>query len=140
MLSRGGFLIRFIDIGLIILMGFIWISDISAFSHINMPSKSQKEATENKMEMVFLDVRVAKGGLFTVVNQDSKNVPCQQVDRKALESCLNTVDQTLRQNKQRPVVLIKPDKASAVQHTVDVLDICDRLGIPKNIYNRELRL
>lgn len=140
MQQRSGFLIRFIDIGLIVLFGFLAISDIESFSRIDMPGSSQDQTTEDPQEMTMLTVEIAPNGRFTVIERESERVPCRGVDLNTFESCLTEVVQRHRQNNRQAVVLIQPDDASIVQHTVDVLDICDRHGIPKNINKSELKL
>jgi biopolymer transport protein ExbD len=139
-MQNAGFLVRFIDIGLIILFGFIWVSDISTFTHIDMSGEEQEQQSEQTEEIVLLKVQIRRGGFYSVVNQETGGVECNDVRRDALESCLSSTDQELRQRDRRAVVLIEPSEASAVQHTVDVLDICQRLGIPKNINKKPLQL
>lgn len=140
MQRRSGFLIRFIDIGLIVLFGFLIISDIDSFSQIDMPGSDQDRTDEDPQEMTFVTVEVTAEGTFTVIDRASGDVPCQDVDREALETCLVEVDAQQRQEGRRAVVLVEPAEASIVQHTVDVLDICDRHGILKNINANELKL
>jgi biopolymer transport protein ExbD len=139
-MQNAGFLVRFIDIGLIILFGFIWVSDISTFTHINMSGDEQEQQSEQAEKIEILKVQIRRGGVFSVVNQETGNTECRDVRRKALQSCLDRADQESRQRDRRAVVLIEPSEASAVQHTVDVLDICQRLGIPKNINKKPLQL
>jgi len=139
MLNRSGFLIRFIDIGLILLLGFLWISDISTFAQIEMPDDEEEQSTE-QTDTFFLKVQVLKAGEFTLVEMGSQDVLCSDVSRSQLEKCLRTARDRIQSEEERPVVLIEPIKASAVQHTVDVMDICDRIGIPKSISKRQLQL
>ena len=139
-MQRSSFLIRFIDIGLIILFGFITISDIDTYSRIDMPGSDQSNTSDDPQEMTLVTVEIAPGGRFTVVERASETLPCQDVDRDGLEECLVNVRDRLRQEGQQAVVLVEPDERSIVQHTVDVLDICDRHGILKNINASELKL
>jgi biopolymer transport protein ExbD len=141
MLSSSGFLIRFIDIGLILLLGFLWISDISSFTHIEMPNKppEQSEASQQQ-SLTFVRVDVAKAGQFVVRQVEPAEEICAPDGRAALEDCLRATKDRLEGNDRRPIVLIEPSDESAVQHTVDVMDVCDRLGIAKNINKSELQL
>jgi len=139
-MNDAGFLIRFIDIGLIILFGFIWVSDITTFTHIDMSGDEQEQQTQKNERLAILEVQVKRGGLFAVTNQESGAIECENVRRDELQSCLSRADQELAQRNKRAVVLINPSEASAVQHTVDVLDVCQRLGIPKNINKDPLQL
>jgi len=139
-MNDAGFLIRFIDIGLIILFGFIWVSDITTFTHIDMSGDEQEQQTQKNERLAILEVQVKRGGLFAVTNQESGAIECENVRRDELQSCLSRADRELAQRNKRAVVLINPSEASAVQHTVDVLDVCQRLGIPKNINKDPLQL
>lgn len=140
MRSNSGFLIRFIDIGLIVLFGFLIISDIDSFTYIDMPGSSQNQTAEDPQKMSMVTVRISNDNTFTVVARESQRVPCRGVDREALEDCLVEVDRSLKRQGRRAVVLVEPSEASIVQRTVDVLDICDRHGILKNINVSELKL
>lgn len=141
MLNSSGFLIRFIDIGLILLLGFIGISDISSFTRIEMPNKKPNQNnTQQQQSPSFLRVKVQRGGSFTVRRIDPEKEVCAPAGRKALEKCLRSAQNRIEEKDGKPVVLIKPAEASAVQHTVDVMDICDRLEIPKNISKNEFQL
>lgn len=139
-MKNTGFLLRFIDIGLIILFAFVWVSDITTFSHIDMSGNEKDNRTQEDERIVLLKVQVNRGGNFVVVNQESGTVQCSQVGRAALENCLDRANRELQEKDRRAVVLISPSEESAVQHTVDVLDICQRLGIPKNINKEQLQL
>lgn len=139
-MNDAGFLIRFIDIGLIILFGFIWVSDITTFTHIDVSGDEKESQTQKDERLAILEVQVNRGGLFVVTNQESGATECEGVRRDGLQSCLSRADRELSQRNKRAVVLIKPSEASAVQHTVDVLDVCQRLGIPKNINKDQLQL
>lgn len=139
-MNDAGFLIRFIDIGLIILFGFIWVSDITTFTHIDMSGDEQEQQTQKNERLAILEVQVNRGGLFVVTDQESGAIECENVRRDELQSCLSRADRELAQRNKRAVVLINPSEASAVQHTVDVLDVCQRLGIPKNINKDPLQL
>ncbi|WP_103028102.1 biopolymer transporter ExbD [Salinibacter altiplanensis] len=139
-MQNTGFLVRFIDIGLIILFGFIWVSDISTFSHIEMSGDDQQNQSEQTEEVTILRVQARKGGTYNVVNRETDALECSRVDKSGLEGCLRRARENVSQRGRRAVVLIEPSQESAVQHTVDVLDICQRLGIPKNIHKKPLQL
>lgn len=139
-MQNTGFLVRFIDIGLIILFGFIWVSDISTFSHIDMSGDDQEQQSEQTEEIEILRVQVGQRGIYSVVNRKTGEVECGEVEQSGLERCLDRANKQSTQRGSRAVVLIEPSEKSAVQHTVNVLDICQRLGIPKNINKTPLQL
>ena len=139
-MRSSGFLIRFIDIGLIVLFGFLWISDIDTYSRIDMPGSQPSQPQSETSEISYLRVQIEPGGIFTVISQETSGALCRDVGLQALESCLVDARDNLQSEGRRTVVLVEPSESSIVQHTVDVLDVCDRHGISKNINARELEL
>lgn len=168
MASRG-FLIRFIDIGLIVLFGFLMISDIQMSSRVDLAgmSQDQEEPLPEEESRAFLVVEVTAGGGYRIT--DSRVVGLQAATDSATSAPTDsTADATpdstsaetaapllaperfatsvpeltdaLRQGRAvhrtaglQTIVLIQPDPASLVQFTVDVMDVCDRLGLPKSL-------
>lgn len=139
-MKNSGFLLRFIDIGLIILFGFLIISDINSFTYIDMPGSSQNKTATDPQEMTFVSVSISPRNMFTVEVRESGRVPCSNVEKGGLEECLVEVESSLSRQGQRAIVLVQPSEASMVQRTVDVLDICDKHGILKNINVSGLKL
>ena len=139
-MKRPGFLLRFIDIGLIILFGFLVISDIDVFSHIDMPSDDEDEVTEEQLEMAFISVEIFFGEEFTASDIETEQVLCERVSLAGLEECLVDMRAQYEEQGMQPVVLIEPEDDSIVQSTIDVLDVCDRHGIARNINVSELEL
>ena len=130
-MTKGGLLIRLIDIALIILFGFISISDINVKAQIKLP-KPVKESVE-KSQNLFLVVRVLSSGQFELDDTETTTI-YPSLDE--LESGLKDVAMRLVQPDVQLHVLVKPEEDSIVQHTVSVLDLCTKLELPKNIaYN-----
>lgn len=133
-MRRRGYLLRFIDLGLIILFGFLMISDITVISQVTLPGKSDADAAPSPEQLVYRGVSIQDDGQFQVINLE---------DRTALHVNINSTEelefvlQTLRdQHREAGVtlnLLIEPAPASHMQKLVDVLDVCERLSIPKNI-------
>ena len=75
MTSRG-FLIRFIDIGLIVLFGFIMISEIEYVSQVDLaqPTPEEQEEPDPDDEPAFVTVRIDPDGSFVIVDPAS-NTP-----------------------------------------------------------------
>ena len=129
-MNKGGLLIRLIDVAMIILFGFIAISDIKVRAQIKLPSDKMEEQPENKQEPTLL---------FVKINPDNQ---VELTDYAAVDEIL-MVDQLeerllgLRAGFESfgldMVVLIEPHEDSIMQHTIDVLDICERHNIAKNI-------
>lgn len=132
-MATRGFLIRFIDIGLIVLFGFLMISDIEAASRVDLAG-SPESAEEPDAETAYVLVRIAADGAFLVgtpevVAEDRVRFETKEELTAALERLSGSDAAAGRET----VVLIEPHPASAVQRTVDVMDVADRLGIAKSL-------
>jgi len=133
-----GFLIRFIDIGLIVLFGFLMISDIDAMSRVDLAGARQEvaetaEVTEDD-ERGFIVVDILPDGRFLL--SDPRDPGAVSMGAENLETLTTELVARHRVHTEvgtETVVLIQPDPASPVQFTVDVMDVCDRLGLVKSL-------
>lgn len=136
MASRG-FLIRFIDIGLIVLFGFLMISDIDESTRVELGDGSVAELpTEARDEDTngYIVVAISADGSFLVSDARAPEAEVVRVtSANALARVLETARGVHREEDRETVVLIQPDPASLVQATVDVMDVCDRLAIAKSL-------
>lgn len=136
MASRG-FLIRFIDIGLIVLFGFLMISDIESFSRVELAVADGEIDVEllDEEERAFLVVKISAQGFFSVSDPRLGDEPASYVAEtvEALTDVLRAMRGVHRADGLETVVLIQPHVASLVQFTVDVMDVCDRLSLKKSL-------
>jgi len=135
MASRG-FLIRFIDIGLIVLFGFLMISDIEASSRVELadarPDAQEEEVTpEEEQQRALVLVEIGGDGIFRVSDPASEAAPIPVAGSRALELELRRRMDENAAVELETVVLIQPEPASIVQLTVDAMDVADRLGAGK---------
>ena len=130
---RKGYLIRFIDIGLIILFGFLMISDLKVISQIALPGSEAQEETPPPPDdpPYLLGVVIEDGGQYTVIDL---------VTREPLYADVTTIDQlreafrrqhTVQDGNMR--IVIEPKPLSAMQQLVDVLDLCEAMAIPRDL-------
>lgn len=132
-----GFIIRFIDIGLLLLIGFLMISDLSVDTQIRLPGGESSDAQPDQQEtMVSLEIQADNS--FRVRSDDGLFQEVLAVDVAELEQVMKEIELVIRQSGQNPVVLIKPSGESAMQTTVHVMDLCDELGLPKNLSMEEM--
>lgn len=137
-MATRGFLIRFIDIGLIVLFGFLMISDIDAMSRVDLAGARQDvadpaEVTEDD-DRGFIVVDILPDGRFLL--SDPRDPDAVVVGVASIETLTAGLAARHRMHVEagtETVVLIQPDPASAVQFTVDVMDVCDRLGVMKSL-------
>jgi biopolymer transport protein ExbD len=128
-MTKGGIIIRLIDVALIILFGFIAISDIKVRAQIKLPSDKQESESKTKQEIIFVEIGLE--GSFIIKKEET--ILAQTADLEQLERNLIRLYEDYKSKGSEVVVLIKPHKDSIIQRTVDVLDICERHQIPKNI-------
>lgn len=140
MTSRG-FLIRFIDIGLIVLFGFVMISDIENSSQVELSAVTDQQSEEDtEVERAFVTVGIAPNGVFSVFDSESDSLLAAGITRsEALAAVLRQIKQDRAAENKEVIVLIRPHEDSVVQRTVDVMDICDRLALGKSLQDLELR-
>ena len=135
MASRG-FLIRFIDIGLIVLFGFLMISDIDASSRVELADASSVEEPpleEAPEERAFVLVEIGPDGAFAVSDPRDTIPPVAASGVVALEAEVARRSRAHAATGRETVVLIQPHPASLVQSTVDAMDVCDRLSLTKSL-------
>ena len=133
-------IIRLIDIVLIVLFGFITISDIDIKGALSLPSKKAK-ATQSlqKKPKVFIEVEIDENDTFYIRRLGQEKVTTTGIQK--LEVALVTLRSRIQQREGSDIaVIIKPREMSPIQSTVDVLDLCSRHKIPKNIARRSMAL
>lgn len=146
-MATRGFLIRFIDIGLIVLFGFLMISDIDALSRVELadasaPIEEPEPEEDDRRAPVFVDV--LPSGAFVVSEPavpalESDSIPVEEPqpllipNLSALEALLQVAADRHDLEDRETVVVIRPDPASTVQSTVDVMDVADRLELTKSL-------
>jgi biopolymer transport protein ExbD len=136
-LNKGGLLIRLIDVAMIILFGFIAISDIKVRAQIKLPSDQKtEEDRRDEQEPVLMFVRI---GLDNQVEISDEGDIGETLPISQLESRLVELGGTFGSQGIEMVVLIEPHEDSIMQHTIDVLDICERHNIAKNINYESLQ-
>ncbi len=133
-MRRRGYLLRFIDLGLIILFGFLMISDITVISQLSLPGKSDADAEPPAEEQVFLGVSILTDGQFEILNLEDRSALHVNISSmEELEFILRMLRDQHRDAGMELNLLIEPTPESSMQKLVDVLDVCQRVGVQKNI-------
>lgn len=129
-MNKGGIIIRLIDVAMIILFGFIAISDIKVRAQIRLPSEDQEQPeTQEEPEVMYVRIEPERG--FVIEQNEVALVVTREITE--LETALVNLYDFHKNNGSQMVVLVEPDENSIIQNTVDVLDICEREKIPMNI-------
>jgi biopolymer transport protein ExbD len=125
---KGGMIIRLIDVVLITLLGFLGITDFEVKSQIKLPSAADNGQQEIKQQFIFLDIK--DNQQFDVVDgQNTKEIE----GINELEDFLVKLNNHYIQNYKQMIVVIEPGLETVVQTTVDVMDICEKHNILKNL-------
>ena len=138
-MKKTTFLIRFIDIGLIILFGFIVISDITIRSQIELPGSDPGDQMEERELMLFV-INIDPENQYRLSDINESVIHGTFSGTENLESALRALNRDIREDGKSPVALIQLDESVTMQRLIDILDLCDRIGIPKNINIESFRL
>ena len=133
-------IIRLIDIVLIVLFGFITISDIDIKAALSLPSKKPKSAAPiEKKEKVFLEVEIDRGDVFRIGRLGEKKTRIKGLS--SLDVFLQNFRSNIIQTEGADIaVILRPMEMSPVQSTIDVLDLCSFYKIPKNIARKSMAI
>ena len=138
-MRKNTFLIRFIDIGLILLFGFIVISDITIRSQIELPGSDPGEPQQDRQPHVVTIQIMGEDG-FRLYDPQSESFLASYESIDLLENGLRSYRRQIHAENKTLLALIELDDATRMQTFIDILDLCDRLGIPKNVNEETLRL
>ena len=139
-MKKRGLLLRFIDVGLILLIAFIAISEIEIVAQIPMPGTEEETPPPKERPRTIVVVKVYENSTYSVSRIEADEHLAELPDIQTLEQQILNVRDVERQGGNDIVVIIEAERLSQIQWTVDVLDLCDRHGIPKNINSGALKL
>lgn len=131
----GSLMVRLIDVVLIILFGFLAISDIQIKRQIRLPEPGKTEIEPETSQIGYLFVHINPAGDF-VLTIDGRS-PQHIGTLMELRPALREAAEELRKTEQNPLVVIDPDPDASMQSTVDVYDLCEIEQLPRSI-NMEL--
>jgi len=120
---RSKFIVRFVDIVLILLFGFIAVSRVQESSKIELPtSENVPKATLNVG--YFISVAITREGLYLV---DQESTVLRTVD--ALRSYLRK--ETSKIEKKLVQVNLRSQFNAPIRFAMSAAQICDELGLTK---------
>ncbi len=135
-MSRNGSIIRLIDVVLNILFGFMGITDFEMKSQIMLPSIISVGHQEIQQQGVFLKIR--NDSQFVVI--DGINVDKELHGIDDLDRYVDQLNRIYLQKSIQMLLIIEPEKETMIQTTVDVMDICEKYQIPKNLSYSKIEL
>ena len=133
-MGKGGTIIRLVDVALIILFGFIIISRLK-MSEISLPEKAAGATSASDSHFlrarILRDVENARDR-FTLIDESGNTELANSLQIADFESALLQEYNRLA-GEAKVILLIEPDEDSIIQHTVDLLDLCKKHGITKEL-------
>ena len=114
------------------------ISDINVRSQIRLPSGD--DYTEVEVERTLVIVSIKEDGTYRVTEAETEIGYGVVATVQELEETLIDLQREKRVQGVEIVVIISPEDGAIMQRLVDVLDLCDKLGIAKNINIQEFHL
>ena len=116
MKRSNGHLLRFIDLGLLLLLAFLSVAELNPTLQVQLPGKSNT-SQETAVARVVFD----HDWNGSVQRLDNSQVLCQTSSKAALEACM------ARQAHIR--FLLAPVEAATVQQIVTLLDACSAAAL-----------
>jgi len=133
---KGGTIIRLIDVVLIILLGFLGITDFEVKSQVKLPSSADSGTKEIKQQFIFLDI--IDDNHFEVVDGQNNTKKVEGIE--ALETLLVQLNNHYINNYKQMILIIEPNVETMIQTTVDIMDICEKNQILKSLSYSEVEL
>jgi biopolymer transport protein ExbD len=119
-------MVRLIDVALLVLLGFIAISRLKT-EYVALPSGGETAMQPLEQHIASLHVYPE---FFELVDH-GRRWDCSTLDE--LEALLTNQQQRFLMQQIKYVINIEPHRASLMQRLVDVLDVCHRNKIDKNL-------
>lgn len=132
-MGNGRFLVRFVDVVLILLFGFISISQVQQRSVVSPPKSSETKKTPAD-DGVDVFIAVTETGAFLVENES------RSLD--TMEGLVQYIQQKKQQyGADRLKIRIRSDDTAPIQYAIAIAEICDNEGVDKaldvRLTNRE---
>ena len=124
-------IIRLIDVVLILLFGFLAISDIQMKRQIRLPGPAEDSRQTVPADNVWIFVKIDSAGHFSVLQEAQLLQQTASLD--TLRTALLTASGDVYAAGNQPVVIIDPHPEATVQATISVFDICEAERLPKSI-------
>jgi len=125
---KSGTIIRLIDVVLIVLFGFLSITDVKNKSQIKLPSNAAQKQQEQEQQIVFLNIR--NDHHFALTDQEG-TTEIEGIEE--LEKRIVQLQDNYRRDYRQMILIIEPDAETMIQTTVDVMDLCEKHQILKNL-------
>ncbi|MDZ7344515.1 MAG: biopolymer transporter ExbD, partial [candidate division KSB1 bacterium] len=126
-MSRGGMIVRFIDLVMILLFGFICSSELSQQSKIVLAKSWELPPTTPDPEIVVF-VGITKDGNYWF-DEERRNTP----DLQELEQFLLARKNELMSLRHKMRVRLRANHDTPIRFVMRAADLCDRLEVAKSV-------
>ncbi len=131
-MDGGGMMIRLIDVVLILLFGFISISEVSDRSDIPLPTSKLAPVQPPAQEEIII-VGITEKGEYRL-----RNGRLLLDSTRKLDIYLTRLAEKAKAAGGNFRVRVRPHKDTPIRYTMRVAAICDKLHIPKGIDVRKI--
>ncbi|MYJ85334.1 MAG: hypothetical protein F4033_14220 [Acidimicrobiaceae bacterium] len=111
-------LLVFIDLGFVLLAGFLILTETTPRINVALPGKAEETAASEDESQVF-NLRFGRGFRFLV--DDGQETLCSPESLESLVSCMERLPRTA-------IFVLIPEEQAPVQHLVSLLDLCRKYG------------
>lgn len=126
-MSKGGIILRLIDVVLILLFGFISISEISRQTQIELP-KCKDIPLSNPDKEAILIVGITEDGRYLVEDETQYTT-----NTKVLMRYIEDKRKEFHKKNTKMKVRIRSNYNAPVRYAIKLACICDLLKIPKSV-------
>lgn len=126
-MSRGGVIVRFIDLVLILLFGFICSSELSQQSKIVLATTSELPPSNPDPEIVVF-VGIKKDGSYFYDEERKRTQDIQE-----LEEFLLRKKNELAPTRYKMRVRLRANYDTPIRFVMRAADLCDRLEVAKSV-------
>lgn len=111
------------------------ISDLESTSQIRIPGKvTWDQLTGGAGEQIYLGISILETDTYEIIDVSaSDTLHSDMQSTEELEFFLRTLKERYEKDGRTLSVLIQPVPDAKMQRLIQVLDVCERLGIEKNI-------
>lgn len=124
---QGGIVIRLIDVVLILLFGFIAVSEVSQKTTISLPESTQVPLSNPDKEEILI-IGINQIGEY-LVDEESRKIS----DFQDLEDYIRKEQLAYQEFEAEIRIRIRSDRDAPAKYTMNLANLCDRLDIPKSI-------
>jgi biopolymer transport protein ExbD len=126
-MASGGTIIRYIDICLNLLFGFICFSELSLHDKIDLPTTVELKPSAPDPEMVVF-VGVQTNGVYALEGEKIRTA-----DAKVLEQYLVNKKSELAQNRYKMRVRVRANYDTPTRFVMRAVDICDKIEVARSV-------